>query len=435
MGLGLLGKGIGDARFLAECGADLIITDLKSEKELESSVKALKKYKNIKFTLGEHKFSDFENRDFILKAQGVPLYSPYIAHAKKNGIHVYMDDSLFSIIVSDFNPKVKIIGVTGTRGKTTVASIVYHVLKSAKKRVHLGGNIRGIATLELLKKVKPGDIVVLELSSWQLQGFAEEKISPSISVFTNFMQDHLNYYGFGQLTKAEAMKKYFEDKSNIFKFQNEKDILVTNDKVAKKISKNYKGNIIIPKSNFIPKNWKPSIEGDHNLLNIAQAVAVLKSLKIPLSQIKKGVESFKAVTGRLQYVKEIKGIKIYNDNNSTTPEATISALNSFSGKNIVLIMGGADKGLDLSLLKKTIIKKTKKIVLLAGTGTFKLGKLPNSIEVNSLKEAIYFAFKEAKKGDIILFSPAFASFGKPPYGFKNEYERNDLFLDIIKKIK
>lgn len=423
LGLGLLGKGLGDAIFLAQCGAHVTVTDLKSAKELASSVSKLKKFKNVHFVLGRHEYADFENADFVLKAQGVSLDSPYIAHARNNGVPIRMDDELFVFMA----PKnVKIIGVTGTRGKTTTASLIYHILKVAGKRVHLGGNIRGVATLEILKKVKTGDIVVLELSSWQLQGFGEQKISPQIAVFTNFMPDHMNYY-------AGSMKDYFSDKALIYKYQKRGDVLVVGKDVAKKI-KNTKAKKIVATSNMVPAKWKLPLAGEHNKENISFAVAVAKSLKIPETKIKKGVEGFKAVEGRLQLLKSLRGIGIYNDNNSTTPEATVAALKSFPKTSIILIMGGADKGLDTRELLKAIDKYASTVILLPGSGVDKLKveSLKSKVEyAKDLKGAVSKAVKVAQKGDIILFSPAFASFGM----FVNEYDRNDQFMKLVKKLK
>ena len=179
MGLGLLGRGVGDAEFLAKNGADLIVIDLKIKKQLKTSLDRLKRFKNIKYTLGKHKLQDFRRRDMILKSAGVPLDSPYIKEAKKNKIPIEMSASLFTKLSG-----AKIIGVTGTRGKTTVTYMIYQILKKAKKRVFLGGNIKGVSTLALLGKVKKGDTVVMELDSWQLQGFGDSKISPHIAVFT-----------------------------------------------------------------------------------------------------------------------------------------------------------------------------------------------------------------------------------------------------------
>lgn len=236
MGLGLLGRGVGYTKFLAEClsaqtgGADLIVTDLKTKEQLASSLKQLEKFRGIKFILGEHRLEDFKDRDMIIKAAGVPLDSIYINEAKKNDIPIEMDVSLFAKLA----PSVKIVGVTGTRGKSMTTTLIYEILKAnekfLKRKVFLGGNLRGVATLPLIKKVKEGDILVCELDSWQLQGFGDAKISPNISVFTSFMPDHMNYY-------KNSMEEYFEDKANIFKYQKSDDILIIRPGMKRYISK------------------------------------------------------------------------------------------------------------------------------------------------------------------------------------------------------
>ena len=398
---------------------------MKTAEQLAPSVEALAAYPNVRMVLGRHDTNDFESCDFVLKAQGVPLDSLYINRARARNIPIRMDDEL---AVSFFPKGVKVIGVTGTRGKTTTTSLIFHILKKAGKKVHLGGNIRGVATLALLKKVKEGDFVVLELSSWQLQGFGESKIAPDVAVFTNFMPDHMNYYG-GDL------KAYFGDKAYIYKYQKPGQILVAGEKVSKKITKAYKGTLVVSKAADIPKAWKLPLPGEHNRENIAAAVAAVRALKISLADIRKGVESFKAVEGRLQLAKKFAGVEIYNDNNATTPEATVAALTSFPKGKTVLIMGGADKGLDMTPLRKAINSHAKAVVLLPGTGTeqFKTGDAPK-VEVydaDTLEAAVGAAVNLAEKGDIVLFSPAFASFGM----FVNEYDRNDQFLEILTKLK
>ena len=214
MGLGLLGRGVGDTRYLAECGAELIVTDLKTREALAESVAQLQQFPNIQFVLGEHRLEDFKNRDLILKTAGAPLDSPYIAEAKKNNILVRMSADLFTEI-----SEVKVIGVTGTRGKSTVAHMIYEILKASGKPVVLGGNVRDVSNLELLKKTTHEHIAVLELDSWQLQGWGEAEISPNIGVFTTFYPDHLNYY-------VGSMDAYLADKANIFLYQKSEDILI-----------------------------------------------------------------------------------------------------------------------------------------------------------------------------------------------------------------
>lgn len=435
LGLGLLGKGLGDAIFLAKYGAILTVTDLKTKEQLSPSVAMLKKYKNVRFVLGKHEFADFESCDFVVKAQGVPLDSPYIAHARAHGVPVRMDDELFL----EHAPKdITVIGVTGTRGKTTTATLIHHIVQkqfgkkslSADRQAYLAGNIQGVATLALLDKIRSKDIVVLELSSWQLQGFHDSKISPHIGVFTNFMDDHMNYYS--------SRKEYFYDKSAIFAYQKKNDVCIIGDSLSGKIKK-CNGNRIVVKGSDVPKNWKVSIPGAHNLENIACAIAVAKALKIPVSKIKEGVESFHAVHGRLEILKTYCGVRIYNDNSSATPESTITALRAFGTKNkkdIVIVIGGADKGLDAKPLVKEINTFVKTVILLPGTGTEKNRNLwkqikPEVIEVKSLKDAISKGLAHAEKGDIFLFSPAFASFGM----FTNVYDREDQFVKIIKGLK
>src|SRR3989339_631999 len=232
MGLGILGRGVNVAKFLAECGVELTVTDLKTEDQLAPSLKKLSKFPKIKYVLGRHDLADFSGKDMVIKAAGAPLDSPYIAEARKNNIPIEMDASLFAKLAEN----VVIVGITGTRGKSTVTHLIYDIIKNSGKRVHLGGNVKGLATLPLLKKVKDGDIVVMELDSWQLQGFGEAKISPNIAVFSTFLPDHQNYY-------KNDMDKYFSDKANIFRWQKESDRFITGLRVAKLIKEKEK-NII-----------------------------------------------------------------------------------------------------------------------------------------------------------------------------------------------
>ena len=439
MGLGLLGRGIGYTKFLAQCGADLIVTDLKTSEQLATSLKALSKFPNIKFVLGEHRLEDFRDRDMIIKAAGVPMDSVYIAEARKNNIPIEMDVSLFAKCA----PGVVIVGVTGTRGKSMTTNLIFEILKSQekslKKNVYIGGNVRGVATLPLLSKVKDGDILVAELDSWQLQGFGDSKLSPSISVFTSFMTDHMNYY-------KDNMDLYFADKANIFKHQKKGDVLVIRPGMKKLIPKDIQGKLVVVKPNTV-SGWKFSVPGAHQMENMACAVEVVKLFGIPEAKIKKAVKDFKGLEGRLELVKNVRGIKIYNDNNATTPEATISGLEALSPKQglgprkIILLCGGNDKNIPIIDFVKAINKYCKLVMTIPGTGTDKLfsdsalDSIPRlkveSIKTKNLKQAFSVATTSAKKGDIVLFSPAFSSFSQ----YNNEYERNDEFVKLVKKLK
>ncbi len=431
MGLGLLGRGLGYTKFLAECGAILTVTDLKSKAELKTSLKELKKYKSIKYTLGEHKLQDFRGQDMIIKPAGVPIDSPYIKEAKKNKIPVEMDVSLFM----KFAPQITLIGVTGTRGKSMTTALIYEILSKGlrDRKVYLGGNMRGVATLPLLKKINPpaggGDVLVCELDSWQLQGFGEAKISPNISVFTSFMPDHMNYY-------KGNMKKYFADKANIFKYQKGGDMLVVRPHVRKLIPKNLKSKIIVADADAV-RGYKFIVPGEHQRENLACAVEVSRLLNISESKIKDIVRKFKGLEGRMQYLRLVNGVKIYNDNNATTPEATIASIRALAEVNkegkIVLISGGSDKNLDLDLYVKVLNTVCKTVILIPGTGTKRLESEKFKVEsykVNTLRDAVRKSLGLASRGDVVLFSPAFASFGM----FKNEYDRGDQFVKIMKKL-
>ncbi len=439
MGLGILGRGVNVAKFLAECGAELTITDLKTEGQLASSLKTLSKFPNIKYVLGKHDLVDFSAQDMIIKSAGVPLDSIYIAEAQKNNIPIEMDASLFAKLAKLSTSNINVIGITGSKGKSTVTHLIYAIIQEAfkktKRNVYLGGNVKGLATLPLLKKIKDGDVVVMELDSWQLQGFGDSKISPNIAVFTTFMADHMNYY------KGD-MDKYFADKANIYRYQKENDYFVAGAQVAKFIKNNdkdgVKGEMVIANKKNIPKRWKIKLSGDHNFDAISLAIKATEKLGIKELTAKKVIEKFKGLRGRLEFVKEIKGIKYYNDTTATMPEAVMVALESFKkykGK-IILIGGGADKNLEYDKYAKSVKKYVKTLILFRGLASNKiisaLGKIKFPVEiVDSMKKAMNIARANSKKGDIVLLSPGAASFGV----FKNEFDRGEQFDKVVKKLK
>jgi UDP-N-acetylmuramoylalanine--D-glutamate ligase len=301
MGLGLLGGALNDAIFLYEAGANLTITDIKNEIELKPSLDKLKKYKGIKYVLGHHDLADFQNADFILEPGNVPPDSIYIKEAEKNNIPIHTSESLFC----EFAKDIKIVGITGTRGKTMTTMLIYEILsKTLKdKNVYLGGNIRNTSTLALLKKVKEDDIVVLELDSWALGALGGIKYSPHISVFTSFMEDHMNYY-------KGSMEDYFLDKANIFKYQNKSDFLIINPKLNKLIKKDTVKAKLIKGNIKEIANFKFIVPGEHQKMNLALAYKVAKLFDIKDSEIKKVVKEFKGVEGRLEFLKEYNCLKI-----------------------------------------------------------------------------------------------------------------------------
>ncbi len=434
MGLGLLGRGIGDVQFLAECGADLIVTDLKTEAQLADAVAQIQHYPNVHLVLGEHRVEDFEGRDMILKAAGVPLHSPYIMHARDAGVPIEMSAALFAELAD-----IPVIAVTGTRGKSTTAYLIHHVLKEATEggTVLLGGNVRGVSNLQLLNEVTDESIAVLELDSWQLQGFGETKRSPHIAVFTTFMDDHLNYYN-------NDRDAYFDDKANIYRYQHAGDTFVTTPAVLIRAQAHAKTwgymldqEVTLADETTLPEDIDFPLPGEHNRMNAALAYAALTAVGLTHDEIKPHMESFPGVPGRLERVGvSPERVVVYNDNNATTPDATIAALRALGDaekKDIVLIMGGADKGLQYDGVIQDCIKYVKHVVLLPGTGTDRIRddvlRAVRGEAVDTLSDAVAKAFEHATAGNIILFSPSFASFGL----FTNEYDRNDQFVALLKQ--
>ncbi|MBI4086517.1 UDP-N-acetylmuramoyl-L-alanine--D-glutamate ligase [Candidatus Kaiserbacteria bacterium] len=434
MGLGLLGRGIGDVRTLAKCGAELIVTDVKTKEQLASSLEELSEFSNITYVLGEHRLEDFRGRDMILKAAGVSNDSPYIAEARACGIPIEMSAALFARLSG-----IPVIGVTGTRGKSTTTHFIHHVLSHATgDGVLLGGNVRGVSNLALLDEVKEDSVAVLELDSWQLQGFGESKISPKVAVFTNFLDDHLNYY-------KNDREQYFSDKAQIFLHQGSGDTFVTTPEVfgraevyAKAHGATFPQEVVLVDESLVPDEWALPLPGVHNRRNIALARAALHAMGLEDEVIRAGIETFPGLPGRLEFLGEHNGVKIYNDNNATTPDATIAALEAVApeGRRVVLIAGGSEKNLDLDRLVKVIGATCKDVLLIDGTGTGRLhavlkekGGVGIRGPYTALSDAVTEAFEIVQDGDVLLFSPAFASFGM----FQNEYQRNDQFVALIRE--
>ena len=435
MGLGLLGRGIGDAQFLARHGADLIVTDKKTAEDLKDSVAQLAPFPNITLRLGTHEHDDFRGRDLVLKGAGVPLDAPYIQTARDADVPVDMSASLFARIAY-----IPMVGVTGTRGKSTVTHLVHSILVHAGKKTILGGNVRGVSNLALLDTVTPEHVGVFEIDSWQCQGFAEERslnapgvrqgpLSPQVAVFTTLMPDHMNYYG-------GSMERYCFDKAQIFLHQELGDTLVVGTQALPFLEpyrSRMKGTVIIADEETLPPEWSFSLPGLHNRYNAGLAVATARAMGIQEEVIRKGVEAYRALPGRLEAAGLMRGIPVFNDNNATTPDATAAALKALDPENkkrVILIAGGSDKGLSLAPLVHAADAHARTIILIPGSGTTRLvAENPNlkNLACETLAEAVRQAFETAEQGDTILFSPGFASFGQ----YANEYERNDEFMTLV----
>ncbi len=459
-GLGLLGRGVGDTAYLADCGADIIVTDMKNEEQLAESLEKLKAYPNITYSLGGHSEADFRGRDMVLVAAGVPSDSPFITIARESGTELAMSGALFAKLSG-----IPIIGVTGTRGKSTVTHMIHHVLSTMTEGISqaggvlLGGNVRGVSNLQLIREVHEDSIAVMELDSWQLQGFGWAGISPHIAVFTNFMEDHLNYYvkrdpstttSPSEVEYRAGMDAYFADKANIFLNQEESGVFVTTPDVFERAKTFARGKgitlgqeVMLVDDSVLPEDCILKMPGEHNRLNAALALEALRATGITDEEIFEGFATFPGVPGRLEYLGSVEGVKVYNDNNATTPTATVRGIEAVANplegeKNVILIAGGAYKEVDPSVLIAPIEKYCKQVVFLPGTGTDKLieklRNLPFEWKVSEgatgrevLENAVKAGLGEAQPGDVLLFSPGFASFGM----FVNEYDRNDQFVKII----
>ncbi len=449
MGLGLHGGGSSCAKFFCGQGADVIVTDLKSEKQLQKSLEKLKGL-DIKYSLSGHKEEDFKKADLIVKNPDVPNDSPFLEIARKNNIPIKTDVGIFFDLADS-----AIIGVTGTKGKSTVSALIYNLLKARFPDAVLAGNI-GVSPLEILPEIGSGSKVVLELSSFELEGLEK---SPHVAVITNIVPDHLNRY--------KSMSEYIDTKKIIFKYQKPEDVLILNydDAVLRKISKDANSQVYFFSNKLTPetaevelvsyvknseifmneenrpviKTGELHIFGEHNVSNVLAAVTAAAIFKIPRKNIEKVLKSFFGAPHRQEFVLEKKGVEYFNDTAATMPFAAIVALKTFSTRfpkaNIVLIAGGQDKNLEYEDFARVISDKIKNLVLLPGTASEKIKKyLAKNVKicaVGSMEKAVNAACRLSHEGDKVLLSPGAASFNL----FKNEYDRGDQFKKFVKKLK
>jgi len=421
MGLGRHGGGISSAIFFARLKKKVLVTDLETEKVLQKSLKKLKKFKNIKYVLGQHQLAHFKHADLIIRNPAVKNNSIFLQTARKHNIPIHTDISWFlQELKKRKKHQSKIIGITGTKGKSTTAALTSFVLKKCNKKTILAGNIRK-SPLDFIKFKQNKiyfpklDFIVLELSSWQLESLNEHQISPNIALITNILPDHLNSY--------KNFKEYKKVKTFIFKHQTKKDLLILNqeNKHLKQIAQNKK---IIPKIKLVKRK---------NLVT-----AITDYLKLNKKTVQKTIKQFPGLEGRLELVNQNNQIKYYNDTCATIPDATIYSIKKLKKEqsgNIILIAGGEDKKVNYNGLAKTIEKKVKSLILLPGSASKKIKKAISQTvdcyQTTSMYQAVKIAKKQAKPGDIVLLSPASASFNL----FANEFDRGKKFKKQIKNLK
>ena len=485
MGLGLHGGGASSAEYFLKRGAIVTITDLKKREFLKSSIKRIDEFiknnripsNNVRYVLGRHNINDFTQSDLIIKNPGVPAASLFLKKSREAGIPVETDISIFFSLKD--NP---IIAVTGSKGKSTTASAIYHCLKSVYPNSRLGGNIT-VSPLEFADDIEDSDPVVLETSSWQLADLKGNKnFKPKVAVLTNILPDHMDKY--------TNMNDYIADKKIIFGNQNSNDFAVLNldDPYLEQIQKGIKAGLYFfskkrfkskkkigafygdeyrihetygtylgddGKTGFLilpdylnrqtdnsepPKDLRSSVAilehfplpGEHNKINLITAALALALFGVKLSVIKRTLSNFQGIEHRLELFHTYREIRFYNDSAATIPQATIEALKALD-KPIFLITGGTDKNLDLTPMA-AYLTIPEKIFLLKGSATEKLIAILKNMAVDyygpydTLDEAVNNVSKNLYSGVSVLFSPGSTSFEL----FKNEFHRGKMFKQLIR---
>ena len=411
----------------------------------EEIMKKISKY-SFNYVFGKDNLSKLVGFDIIFRSPSCMPNIPELQKAVSEGAMLTSEIEMLMELCPG-----TIIGVTGSDGKTTTTSLIYEILKQNGYKCYLGGNI-GYPLFTKLDEMMPEDIIILELSSFQLMNM---KISPKISVITNISPNHLNIHS--------SYEEYIDAKKNIFRFQDEDGIVVLNydNKITRECSKEAKGKVIffsskekisdgfIVDGNIIKESVEAirrhildvndiKLRGVHNYENVCAALAATKTL-VDYDLSAKTIENFNGVQHRLELVRVLNGVKWYNDSIGTSPTRTIAGLKSFK-EDIILIAGGYDKHLDYTSIAKPILEKVKSLILVGQTSgkifeavkeeSEKQNKKIDTYICETLEETIKIANKVAKKGQIVLFSPASASFDM----FKNFEERGDKFKEIVNKL-
>jgi len=452
MGLGIHGHGSGleAARYLAERGAEVTVTDLRDEKALVSSIEELKNYP-IHYVLGRHEIEDFRAADLVVKNPGVRSDSPYLKAARS----IETDISLFLAACP-----ARIIAVTGSKGKSSVSSALYWALNEERKgKIRLGGNITP-SPLSFLDELEDTDDVVLELSSWQLGDLllrepgGSDLLKPRAAVITPIMRDHMDRY--------DSMEAYVADKRLIYRNQDEGDVTIAmDDGWGKDFLRESRGRPLLysdkPLAEGTYGGWsddpagpgyarlrdtpvmevvpgRPIVSGRHQKQNLLAAALALLDLGLDAGFIRESLGRFPGIEHRLEFFHESGGIRFYNDSTATIPEAAAAAITAFE-KPPLLVCGGTDKELDFNPLAAAA-GKAGGIFLLEGTGSEKLKRLLDSNGVkycgpfDSLEAALGAVLETAARGDIVVLSPGCTSFGM----FRNEFDRGQKWKAAVRKI-
>lgn len=447
--IGLAKTGVSTLKFLNKLNANLIVNDIKDESELNEIIEELKELKKIDFILGEH-ISDVSNIDLVVVSPGVPLDLPFINKIRETGVEIIGDIELAYRILLDKGDLPTIISITGTNGKTTTTSLTGELFKNANKDTFVVGNI-GNPITNIIDKTNSKSFIVSELSSFQLESMF--KFNSNISVVLNITPDHLN--------RHHNMENYIDAKSRIFMNQKETDVTIFNydDSLTRELSVKTNGlcyyfstdndlseinkkGIYVDLDGFITINIDTpiklmhkdelSLPGVHNLQNSLATALIAYLSNIDIEDIKLTLSTFKGVEHRQEFVRNVNGVKYINDSKATNPDSTIKALNSYNG-SIILIAGGMDKKSNFKELACEICKNTKGLIVFGETASeiqkhARLNGYDKIISrVKNLEEAVKLSNRLAKQNDIVLLSPACASWDM----YKNFEERGNEFKELV----
>ena len=451
--IGAARQGLAISRFLLNRGAQVILTDNRPAAELAFANASLADLP-VEFAFGGHPDSLLEGADLVCVSGGVPLTIPFLTAARNQGVQLSNDSQIFLE-----ECPAPVIGITGSAGKSTTTALVglmaqkHFEVKNSKHRAWVGGNI-GNPLIEDLDKMDEDDLAVMELSSFQLELMST---SPQVAAVLNITPNHLDRHG--------SMQAYIEAKSRILRFQHQGDVAILNrddqgswdlldqartDVISfgmKAPGRRENGTFIEnnqimlqigkDKLKMLPIDWI-NLRGEHNLYNVLAACAIAAGATISLPGIQLAVETFDGVPHRLELVRDLNGVRWYDDSIATAPERTIAAINSFD-EPIVLLLGGRDKNLPWDKLAQLIRRRVSRVVIFGEAGDLiaeaigpkKSGQAMRSVvRCATLQEAIKTAHNQAEAGDVVLLSPGGTSYD----AFKDFEERGQAFREWVNQL-
>ncbi|MBI4426471.1 MAG: UDP-N-acetylmuramoyl-L-alanine--D-glutamate ligase [Candidatus Kerfeldbacteria bacterium] len=448
VGLGLHGGAASAVEWFVKHGAHVCVTDRKNARQLAPTLRQLRELP-VRYRLGGHHREDIHWADLVYQNQSVPSSIPELRLARKLRKPIVNEWSLFL----RFCPA-RIIGITGTRGKSTVAWLLYQIMRPQLSRVVLSGNIAQKPMLSVLDRLSKQDYVILELSSFQLEFSDAVARSPQVAVMTNLLVDHLDRY--------QNMSAYAAAKYRMFQYQNPRDIAVLNyDSRPARLARHVTGakilwwsqrerppgwSIYLQKGKLVERHGTKSTTIIPKLsetfsttalqANVIAAVSAARAVRIPIATIRRALRGFRLLPHRQELVRRWRGHSFVNDSSATTPDATLAAVEAFPDG--LFIVGGTDKRLNFRALAKTFARRTTPLVLLPGTATRKLiralrrfGYHGRLRQVASMPVAVRQAIKTAQVGQSIILSPGAASFGL----FQHEFDRGDQFRTAVIKLR